>query len=140
MAERIARLLQAKNGGNASEMARFCNVSPQAVQKWLAGDSDPRGKNLEAAAVFLGVKPAYLKFGDEQKAAEIGWSTTKEAAFDEAEKALMRQAIDLATNHPASMLANLIVDFNRLSPKNKGLAFDFVDEMLRQQRRGPEPT
>jgi phage repressor protein C with HTH and peptisase S24 domain len=64
MAIRIEQLLADKNGGNQSEMARFIGVSPQAVQKWVAGGSEPRGKNLEMAAEFLGVSPAYLKFGD----------------------------------------------------------------------------
>lgn len=63
MATRIEKLLADKNGGNQSEMARFIGVSPQAVQKWVAGDSEPRGKNLDLAAEFLGVTPAHLKFG-----------------------------------------------------------------------------
>jgi len=63
MASRIEKLLADKNGGNQSEMARFIGVSPQAVQKWVAGDSEPRGKNLDLAAEFLGVTPAHLKFG-----------------------------------------------------------------------------
>jgi phage repressor protein C with HTH and peptisase S24 domain len=63
MASRIEKLLADKNGGNQSEMARFIGVSPQAVQKWIAGGSEPRGRNLELAAEFLGVTPAHLKFG-----------------------------------------------------------------------------
>lgn len=64
MATRIERYLAEKNGGNQSEMARFVGVSPQAVQKWIAGLAEPRGKNLEMAAQFLGVTPATLKFGE----------------------------------------------------------------------------
>jgi len=63
MANRIETLLAAKNGGNQSEMARFVGVTPQAVQKWIAGVAEPRGKNLELAATFLGVTPSTLKFG-----------------------------------------------------------------------------
>jgi phage repressor protein C with HTH and peptisase S24 domain len=63
MATRIESYLAAKNGGNQSEMARFIGVTPQAVQKWIAGVAEPRGKNLEMAAEFLGVTPAELKFG-----------------------------------------------------------------------------
>lgn len=63
MAKRLTDLLQAKNGGNQSEMARHIGVTPQAVQKWMAGITEPRGKNLDMAAEFLGVTPAYLKFG-----------------------------------------------------------------------------
>lgn len=63
MANRIEQKLIEKNGGNQSEMARFIGVTPQAVQKWIAGEAEPRGKNLELAAQFLGVTPAMLKFG-----------------------------------------------------------------------------
>ncbi|HEY8606606.1 MAG TPA: S24 family peptidase [Noviherbaspirillum sp.] len=63
MANRIEQALAQKNGGNQSEMARFVGVSPQAVQKWVAGDSEPRGANLKRAAEFLGVSEVFLKFG-----------------------------------------------------------------------------
>ncbi len=65
MANRIEQQLMRKNGGNQSEMARFIGVTPQAVQKWIAGESEPRGKNLDLAARFLGVTPAMLKFGSD---------------------------------------------------------------------------
>lgn len=68
MTNRLTDLLQAKNGGNQSEMARAVGVTPQAVQKWMAGITEPRGKNLEMAAEFLGVSPAYLKFGTQGEA------------------------------------------------------------------------
>jgi phage repressor protein C with HTH and peptisase S24 domain len=63
MATRLTRLLDIKNGGNQSELARFCGVTPQAVQKWIAGQTEPRGANLERAAEFLGVSQSELKFG-----------------------------------------------------------------------------
>lgn len=63
MANRIAQALDLKNGGNQSELARYVGVSPQAVQKWIAGDSEPKGKNLRKVAEFVGVAEAILKFG-----------------------------------------------------------------------------
>lgn len=72
MANRIESYLAAKNGGNQSEMARFVGVSPQAVQKWIAGLSEPRGKNLELAAEFLGVSPAHLRFGTPDTPSQSG--------------------------------------------------------------------
>ncbi|TWI41056.1 peptidase S24-like protein [Pseudoduganella flava] len=68
MATRLSRLLQQKNGGNQSEMARYVGVSPQAVQKWVSGVSEPKGKNLQRAAEFLGVEPGFLLYGSESKA------------------------------------------------------------------------
>lgn len=63
MAKRISALLQDKNGGNQSELARFVGVSPQAVQQWISGETSPRGKNLSKLAEFLGVTPARLQYG-----------------------------------------------------------------------------
>lgn len=65
MGQRLERLLGEKNGGNQSELARFVGVSPQAVQQWIAGETSPRGKNLERAADFLNVSPAELRFGQQ---------------------------------------------------------------------------
>lgn len=62
MANRIEIALRNK-GGNQSELARFVGVTPQAVQKWIAGESEPKGKNLARAAEFLGVSASYLQFG-----------------------------------------------------------------------------
>lgn len=71
MATRLQLYLQQKNGGNQSEMARFVGVSPQAVQKWMSGDSEPRGKNLDRAAEFLGISAAELKFGSDAEGPAI---------------------------------------------------------------------
>ena len=86
MATRLHALLQAMNGGNQSQFARILGVTPQAVQKWMAGVTEPRGKNLEAAARFFGVTPAYLKFGLDPS--ESGGNTKQSGAerqrpFDE---------------------------------------------------------
>lgn len=63
ISKRIEQALEEKNGGNQSEMARFVGVTPQAVQKWIAGDSEPKGKNLKRAAEFLGMSEADLRYG-----------------------------------------------------------------------------
>ncbi len=67
IASRLARYLELKNGGNQSELARYCGVSPQAVQKWISGDSEPRGGNLAKIADFLNVTPALLQYGEEYR-------------------------------------------------------------------------
>lgn len=72
MGKRIERLLEKKNGGNQSELAKFVEVSPQAVQQWIAEKTSPRGENLNKAADFLGVTPAELRFGIEPNAEPAG--------------------------------------------------------------------
>lgn len=64
MSERIRIALDKKNGGNQSEMARAIGVSPQAIQKWIAGASEPRGENFKKAAEFLGITEAVLRYGE----------------------------------------------------------------------------
>lgn len=61
--QRLQEALERKNGGNASELARYSGVTPQAVSKWLKGMQFPRDKALDKAAEFLNVTPEYLKFG-----------------------------------------------------------------------------
>lgn len=61
---RLAALLEKKNQGNQSLAARELGCTPQAVNRWLAGISLPRGNMLDKLAVYLGTTPAYLKFGD----------------------------------------------------------------------------
>jgi phage repressor protein C with HTH and peptisase S24 domain len=71
MANRLQQYLNEKNGGNQSELARFVKVSPQAVQKWVSGEAEPRGRNLELAAEFLGVSAATLKFGPAEGSSRV---------------------------------------------------------------------
>lgn len=61
--QRIEELLLQKNNGNQSELARYVGVSPQAVQKWIAGFTEPKGKNLLKVAEFVGASPSQIKFG-----------------------------------------------------------------------------
>lgn len=75
MATRLKKLLQLKNGGNQSEMARHVGVTAQAVQKWMSGETVPRGRNLQKAAEFLGVPEQVLMFGSESRATEGAVST-----------------------------------------------------------------
>lgn len=69
---RISELLQEKNGGNQSELARFVGVSPQAVQQWVAGETSPRGNNLRKVAEFLGTTLEYLLTGGISVTRRIG--------------------------------------------------------------------
>ena len=46
-----------------SDLARAIGVRPQAVQQWLSGRTQPRGKNLEALSLYLGLSPAIISSG-----------------------------------------------------------------------------
>jgi len=61
---RIAKA-RATAGLNQSELARQLGVSPQAVQKWEAGETVPRGRRIECLAGALGIPVAYLISGSD---------------------------------------------------------------------------
>ena len=118
MAIRMTELLQAKNGGNQSEMARFIGVSPQAVQKWLAGLTEPRGRNLDLAAEFLGVTPAVLKFG----------AADASRPFDENVKpaAIGARPIPVIS----AVQAGALTDMESPYPPGAGYAYEYTDQDL----------
>jgi transcriptional regulator with XRE-family HTH domain len=62
--ERLTQLLDKKNNGNQSVLARAIKVSPQAVNRWFSEGHIPREATLNKVAAYLGTTPAYLKYGD----------------------------------------------------------------------------
>lgn len=48
---------------NQSQLAELVGVSPQAVQQWEAGATQPRGKRLNKIAQVLKLPPALMHFG-----------------------------------------------------------------------------
>lgn len=48
---------------NQSQLAELVGVSPQAVQQWEAGATQPRGKRLNKIAQVLRLPPALMHFG-----------------------------------------------------------------------------
>jgi transcriptional regulator with XRE-family HTH domain len=60
---RIIREGREKLKLNQSELAELVGVSPQAVQQWEAGATQPRGKRLNRIAEVLKLPPAMMHFG-----------------------------------------------------------------------------
>jgi SOS-response transcriptional repressor LexA len=123
MANRIESYLAKRNGGNQSEMARYIGVSPQAVQKWVAGQAEPRGKNLEMAAEFLGVTPAELKFGIAPDAV-----IAHSAAFDENVKPALVGTRRIPVI--SSVQAGALRDMETPYPPGAGYAYEYTDQDL----------
>ena len=48
---------------NQSQLAELVGVSPQAVQQWESGATQPRGKRLNKIAEVLKLPPALMHFG-----------------------------------------------------------------------------
>lgn len=65
MGKRIAIKREAK-GLDQTALATLLKITPQAVQQWEAGQTSPKGKNLESLVKVLGCTKAYL-FGEENE-------------------------------------------------------------------------
>lgn len=60
---KIIREAREKLNLNQSQLAELVGVSPQAVQQWESGATQPRGKRLSKIAEVLKLSPALLQFG-----------------------------------------------------------------------------
>lgn len=80
ISKRIESALLKKNGGNQSELARYVGVTPQAVQKWIAGEAEPKGTNLKLAAEYLGMNEADLRYGSTKGRKEAPFNVVAQVA------------------------------------------------------------
>jgi transcriptional regulator with XRE-family HTH domain len=53
---------------NQSQLAELVGVSPQAVQQWESGATQPRGKRLNKIAEVLKLPPSLMHFGSPSEA------------------------------------------------------------------------
>lgn len=60
---RIIREGREKLNLNQSQLAELVGVSPQAVQQWESGATQPRGKRLNKIAQVLKLPPTLMHFG-----------------------------------------------------------------------------
>src|SRR6185312_5536472 len=60
---KIIREAREKLNLNQSQLAELVGVSPQAVQQWESGATQPRGKRLNKIAEGLKLPPALMLFG-----------------------------------------------------------------------------
>lgn len=56
----LRRLFERHPHANQTELARFVGVTPQAVQQWVAGVTQPSPARIEKVAQFFGVRAADL--------------------------------------------------------------------------------
>src|SRR5512146_1576573 len=60
---KIIREAREKLNLNQSQLAELVGVSPQAVQQWESGATQPRGKRLNKIAQVLKLPPTLMHFG-----------------------------------------------------------------------------
>lgn len=109
---KIIREAREKLNLNQSQLAELVGVSPQAVQQWESGATQPRGKRLNKIAEILKLPPALMLFGIlpeesagrfektaaiESRCAESGETTpvTPSAKPPAASDSLINQVIDV---------------------------------------------
>ncbi|HET7062503.1 MAG TPA: helix-turn-helix domain-containing protein [Nitrosospira sp.] len=67
---KVIREAREKLNLNQSQLADLVGVSPQAVQQWESGATQPRGKRLSKIAEVLKLSPTLMHFGIFTEAAE----------------------------------------------------------------------
>lgn len=109
IAERIISARKAKNL-NQSELARALKVTPQAVQSWEVGKSQPKGPRIEALANILGVSVQYLITGMEAQRTQSITDKFSGLFLDEPTESQKQQARLSATLLSATQLATEQID------------------------------
>lgn len=109
ISHRIALARTGKNM-NQSELARALGVSPQAVQSWESGKSQPRGPRLQALAKLLGVSLEYLMSGvTESKETPLKGQDPYGGLFldSESESDVERQRLSVVTDYAKELEAKV---------------------------------
>ncbi len=139
---RIIREAREKLNLNQSQLAELVGVSPQAVQQWESGATQPRGKRLNKIAEVLKLPPALMLFGtlpeepgrkfDEAEASEPMSSESRGAA------PAILPAKPLATNDP---LINQVIDvMRRMSPEDAARLVTISKALIGEGRAGETPA
>lgn len=109
---RLNRLLENKRSTQTA-LANYIGRKPQTVQQWANGNTKPNGANLEKAAKFLGVTPAYLMFGDESESS-IETTNNTITKLRPSKKALQKRA-DLTLEIIGSLKDASIDDLEKIA-------------------------
>jgi len=117
---KIIREAREKLNLNQSQLAELVGVSPQAVQQWESGATQPRGKRLNKIAEVLKVPPTQILFGmlpgeTEEKLEEVAAAQSRGGESRGAAPAMLSPK-PLATNDP---FINQVIDaMRRMSPED----------------------
>lgn len=138
--DRLASLLEQKNGGNQSDLARFVGVTPQAVQAWVSGRTAPRKKQLEKIAVYLDTTDAYLMYGID---GDEHFNKVREQILQQTSEPILTTDIDVETKIWVDLMDIKFscgdgesIDFHFETIEARNLAFD--PSFFRNRRVKPE--
>jgi transcriptional regulator with XRE-family HTH domain len=117
---KIIREAREKLNLNQSQLAELVGVSPQAVQQWESGATQPRGKRLNKIAEVLKLPPALMLFGifpggPAEKVEEVAAAKPKDTESRGAAPAML-SAKPLAANDP--LINQVIEAMRRMSPED----------------------
>ena len=80
---RLQQLLDAKDGGNMTPLALYCEISPQAVQQWIAKGRLPRPARVKQVAQYFGMGEQEFSYGESVPASFIRAPASKSGAANE---------------------------------------------------------
>ncbi|SEK61381.1 helix-turn-helix transcriptional regulator [Nitrosovibrio tenuis] len=116
---KIIREAREKLNLNQSQLAELVGVSPQAVQQWEAGATQPRGKRLNKIAEVLNLPPALMLFGIvPEEPGKLEGAAPAEAKWPESGGAAPASlpAKTLSANDP--LINQVIEAMRRMSPED----------------------
>lgn len=88
-------------------------VAPETARKWLAGESFPRSRAMEALADLLGIKSGWLAYGDgEQKNGKFDVEASTKQNSSEGRGAISEESVTISISKR---------DFERLKAIGQGL-------------------
>jgi transcriptional regulator with XRE-family HTH domain len=144
---KIIRDAREKLNLNQSQLAELVGVSPQAVQQWEAGATQPRGKRLNKIAEVLRLPPGLMLFGIlpeevEGKFEEVAMAEPKgmEARGAEARGAApaLAPAKPLGTNDP--LINQVIEAMRRMSPEDAARLVTISKALIGEGRAEETPV
>jgi transcriptional regulator with XRE-family HTH domain len=115
---------------NQSQLAELVGVSPQAVQQWEAGATQPRGKRLNKIAQVLKLPPALTHFGIPS---EVAATMQEGKAFGESTEARSGESLKAAAERPASNndpLINQVIEAMRRMSKEDAARLVTISKAL----------
>jgi HTH-type transcriptional regulator, cell division transcriptional repressor len=139
---KIIRDAREKLNLNQSQLAELVGVSPQAVQQWEAGATQPRGKRLNKIAEVLKLPPGLMLFGilpreAEGKFEEVAVAEPKGAEARGATPAIA-PAKPIGRNDP--LINQVIEAMRRMSPEDAARLVTISKALIGEERAEETPV
>lgn len=130
MSDEFAKKLRSYFGdadlkGEQTRLAEFLDISPQAVQQWMSGKTEPGQKRYKKIAEFFNISESEFRFGTNNKTLEHEMLANTQKTIDDVETLDLLGWIELYKNsspeereYAKKLLSSS--RSNKKAPKRKG--------------------